>query len=208
MRFGKARLGALLFVAGMAATSNAAYAGTSTGTGTATFKVLNQCSVTGANVNLGTFTTTQTAGDVAASLGYLQGVDSDLLTRGTMPDGALVLGSVTCDAGTPYTLRIDPAVSGAPQVFSLLGLTLNGKGLALSTWARKIGDQSLGSNWASSIDAWYMSNFNPAAAIGTGAPQQITGNIYVETAYSEMQLTDQLGQAGVYSAPQIYTLTF
>lgn len=207
MRAGLARLGVLLFFAGMAATSNAAYAGTSTATGTASLKVLNQCSVTGANVNLGTFTTTQTAADVAAYLGYLHGQDGLLYTPGAMPDGAMVLGSVTCDAGTPYTLRIDPAVDGVAEIYSFFELTLNGKKLGFSTWARKIGDQTLGSNWGS-VDAWYMSDFNPAAAVGTGVPQQIIGNVYLEAYYSQMELTDQLGQAGVYSAPQIYTLTF
>jgi len=53
----------------LAALPGAAQAGTATDTKTAAFDVINQCSVTGATINLGTYRTNQTWGDVAAVLG-------------------------------------------------------------------------------------------------------------------------------------------
>ena len=83
--------------AALLATPGLAHAGTSTATGSASMNVLNQCSVTGANVNLGTFTTNNTWADVGSQLGYW---GEAMYSYGSQGASYANFGSVTCDAGT------------------------------------------------------------------------------------------------------------
>jgi hypothetical protein len=79
----------------------AAQAGTSTTTSTASFAVADQCTVTGATVNLGTFRADQTWGDVGNAVGANR--DGLVLNRNAGV-AYLTFGSVTCSNGVPYTL--------------------------------------------------------------------------------------------------------
>lgn len=179
----------------------AAHAGTGSATGTATMTVTSQCSVTGATVSLGTYSTSQTVGDIAVTLGYLDGPGGETFHRGTTPDGALNLGSVTCDANTPYLFAIYGTDYSVGDVFSF---DLGSKKLSASVWGQKLGDQVLAPNWFAST-RWLGQK---TASTGTGAPQQILGNIYLELSYGDIALSDPVGPAGTYSAPLFYTLIF
>jgi len=94
----------------LVALPGAAQAGTSTDTGAASMTVINQCSVTGANVNLGTYTTNQTWDDIGKVLGRNYGDTG--YSPGTLGQEYVNFGSVTCDTATPYTLYINGSFLG------------------------------------------------------------------------------------------------
>ena len=103
----------------------AAQAGTSTDTKAANFTVLNQCSITGANIDLGTFTAQQTWGDLGASIGHLN-LGTNAYTPGSRGGASMKLGSVNCDWDVLYTLYIQGS-SNDPQANKAIQLTVGGK---------------------------------------------------------------------------------
>lgn len=185
----------------IAALPSAAQAGTSTATGTATLTVMNQCTVTGSTLNLGTYTTTQTWGDVAATTGYI-----DLYGHfqvGTRGLEYLNFGSVTCDAGVPYTLTI----MGSNRNIQM---THNGKNSTFVPLIKKLGGVSVADNDPDFIGAGANVANDVLSGTGTGGAQALLGSVALysilnsTTAY----LTDQFGVAGVSTDTLTYTLTF
>lgn len=79
-----------------------ALAGTATSTGTVTFDVVDQCTVTGATINLGTYNSSSTIADLAADLGDWQ----SSYTPGIRGQAYLNCGTVNCSSAVLYTLSI------------------------------------------------------------------------------------------------------
>lgn len=186
-----------------------AHAGTSTGTGTAEFNVVNQCSITGAIINLGTFTTSNTWSDVFAIHGYIREGDGEGI-QGSLGWTGVNWGSVTCDSGTPYTLFVKGRGTdwGQPTVT----FAINGKRMNAWPMIKKVGDIDVPDAW------WVMTAGNGGdgtegvAGVGTGAPQAVLGHIWFHPEWfmaPDVALsTDTLGAAGSFVAPLDYTLNF
>lgn len=159
--------------------ASAASAGTSTATASATLNIVNQCSVTGTNVSLGTFKTTDTMQTVANQIGYQDGTTYQLVP-GTNGIGTVSMGSVTCDNGTPYTI----SMRGNGWASSV-DIALPGGLLELYLMVKKIGDyvvpdgdayvNGLGKEASPEMLAIY-SDQTPLGTTANGAPQQIMGN--------------------------------
>lgn len=201
---------------GLLALPGLAHAGTSTATGTASFNVVNQCSVTGTTVNLGTYTTSQTWGGVANTLGAY---DYGGYTAGTSGQEYINWGSVTCDAGTPYTLEIK---GGSAHPYSPGGIVFlrnelvpgSGDwdfGVHFNPFVKKIGATVIPDNDLPGLGGYVGSI--PAAAVGTGAPQAVLGSVTMNwttswaTWTSGLSPTDQL-KADSFSDTLTYTLNF
>ena len=181
-----------------------AQAGTSTASGTATLGVVSQCSVTGANVNLGTFT----VNDTWQTVGDQLGASYTMLTYSPGSRGVeyLNFGSVTCDAGTPYSLTI----KGTGTVINeTIRLTVGGKTVTLYPAIKKVGATTLADSQGGfpvGVWAWLFSGIS---ATGTGAPQALIGNSLLHIVSSPGTLTtDKLGTAGTFSDTLTYTLHF
>lgn len=205
---------AFMMVACLAGAS-AASAGTSTANGTATMSVINQCTITGANVSLGTFRTTDTLQTVANQTGYWDG-DQDKHVVGTNGVGSVSLGSVTCDIGTPYSITMDSNGWYGGVEFQMQSGTV-----LLFPFVKKIGDKVFtgGSGYMDPFGIWpstgnlqWYGGTQLVNAIATGAPQQIMGNVIpwvsatTEGGYLGTDLP--LGQAGVYTGSWTTTLNF
>lgn len=194
--------------AALLATPGLAHAGTSTATGSASMNVLNQCSVTGANVNLGTFTTNNTWADVAAQLGSMQNGNYNAGSQGLEYAN---FGSVTCDVGTPYTVFIRGSSSedSGNDIIDGLKFTLNGKKVNAWIYIKKIGGVTV-------ADSGFFRGAGArafdwgATATGTGSPQTIMGSAPFDffLGTSTAALTDKLATAGTYSDTLTYTLNF
>lgn len=195
--------------------ASAASAGTSTGTGAATMTVVNQCTVTGGNVSLGTFKTTDTVQTVATQTGYQDGTTYEFVP-GSNGIGTVLLGSVTCDAGTPYIISMrGTGWQGGIDIQMPAGL------LQVYTTVKKIGDYVVPDGYASmngfgkegSPDALeYYSEQSPLGTTANGAPQQIMGNIvpFLYPTHTDGFIggDEQLGVAGTYSGSWVTTLNF
>ena len=205
----KTSKGSCLAILALFAAPGAAHAGTATATGTANFNVVNQCSVTGTTVDLGTYTTTDTAEKIGQQLGYW---DDDTLFEfftGSVGQGTMNLGSVTCDDGTPYSLRIQ---GNGP--LALVGIPLEPGTLPMYTFVKTIGDitipdETYTPGWGSLTD----SVSDPITGIGSGSAQAIRGNIVASLFLHDfnpgaLKRNQQLGAPGVYSDTITYTLTF
>lgn len=192
-----------------------AMAGTSTCTGTATFQVVNQCSIAGANVNLGTFRTTDTLQTVANKTGYQDGTTYDLVA-GTDGVGTVLLGTVTCDTGTPYTVSMQSTGWGGSLV-----LTLPNGIIEMYPMVKKIGNYNVPDGepyfngfgkWASPDALLTYSEQSPLGTTADGTPQPIMGNIipwvYATHTGNYIGGDEQLGTAGVYTASWTSTLHF
>ena len=195
-----ALVGATLFaVPGMAV------AGTSTATGAASFNVTNQCSITGATVNLGTFTVNQTWGNVGAELGMASASGYTVGSRGVE---YLTWGSVTCDNGTPYTINI----KGTATNQNAITLRVNNKTAMLHPFIKKIGAIAIADNNAGitpNAGARADHTFLVSGA-GTGAAQAIVGNALLALVHGGTTITvaDQLAITGSYTDTLTYTLNF
>lgn len=181
-----------------------ALAGTSSATGTAALTVVNQCSVTGANVSLGTYTVNQTWGDVGAALGLQDA--SFVYTAGSLGFEYLNFGSVICDAGTAYSLQIRGSGLGG-----MIRLTQGGKVSTFLPAVKKLGGTVL----ADSNNTFYPGtgahvSANPLSATGTGAAQALVGNVVfaLRGSGNTSTVSDVLGSAGLASDTLTYTLTF
>lgn len=192
-----------LAAAAVAVLPGVAHAGTATAAGTATFNVVDQCSVAGATVNLGTYLTTNTWNDVANELG--KWVTS--YAGGTKGQEYLTWGSVNCNTGTPYTLNI----SGS-SVHALtpggIQMTQNAKAVRLSVFVKKIGTTVIPDLYAGSNAGQYMGGNRTAGATGTGAPQTVAGSVTFNANASDALLTDSLAVPGAVSDTLTYTLNF
>ncbi|MFM2300697.1 MAG: hypothetical protein RLZZ84_433 [Pseudomonadota bacterium] len=191
----------------LAALPGVAHAGTATATGTATLTVVNQCSVTGATVNLGNYLTTNTWGTVGASLGQLSGTT---FTAGSRGAEYLTFGSVTCDNNVPYTLSIVGTGSSTNAV-GAIKLTVNSKVMTLLHGIKKVGATTLAdSNSTFAGAGQLMTNGGLVSATGTGAAQTLLGNVTISPGAtgSTAALTDALTTAGTYTDALSYTLNF
>ncbi|MEN9683171.1 MAG: hypothetical protein RLZZ427_922 [Pseudomonadota bacterium] len=196
--------GAALALA-LAALPGVAHAGGSAAaSGTATLTVINQCSVSGTTVDLGSYLTTNTWGTVGAKLGQLVGTT---YTAGTNGPDALNFGTINCDDKLGYNLAIaGTGTTGA------IKLTINGKVMQLLMAVKKIGASPIGDSAGTPLPGTgaYLLNGGKAGGTGTGAAQSIFGSVTVSpgTTGSTAALTDQLGVANTYTDSLTYTLSF
>lgn len=196
----------------LAAVPGIAHAGTSTANGTATLNVVNQCSVTGATVDLGTYTSNNTIADVAAQTGgYLE----DYVYRA----GSLGLeyanwGTINCDSGTQYSLVIqgsNPAGFGGGMIrFAWQDAGVDKK-MTFHVLVKKIGNNNVPDNfgpWAGAGSiANLPGNLGPVAGVGSGQDQAIKGSAVYDFLSSTEDSTEKL-KAGTYSDTLTYTLNF
>lgn len=191
-----------LAAAAVAALPGAAQAGTSTTTSNASFNVISQCTVTGKDVQLGTYTASQTWGDVGAALGS---TTSNVYTMGSLGQEYLDMGSVTCDAGTPYTLSIKGSAAG----FGMVKITHNGKVAEFHTYVKKLGGVAVADNNGLVGSGAQVNSFT-LAGTGTGTAQSLIGhaNLHFGTGGTTALKTDALGAAGTATDTLNYTLNF
>lgn len=206
MNIRSALLGAAIATA--CAVASPALAGQSTATGTASFNVVSQCSVSGAAVDMGTYRVTDTFQTVADTISYVNA--SATWVPGSRPPGTTTLGSVTCTNNLPYALTIK-----GPGTFGAAVLDIGSKRVAAGIYIAKIGNQIQPDSVVPGLGAYVSVNgYAPASGVGTGAPQAVMGTIplgfaNLKTANAgTAELTDQLGTVGSFSSPLTYTLTF
>ena len=190
--------------AAIAALPGVAHAGTSTATGTAVLNVINQCTVTGATVNLGTFTASNTWGQVGAQLGSFSGTT---YTAGSAGQEYLNFGSVTCDNGTPYTLSIKGTATG---VAGAIRITHNGKTATFLPGIKRLAGNVVADSSATLPGTGAQVGTGTLSGTGTGAAQALLGNVTLSfSATGTTALaTDSLGVAGTASDTLTYTLNF
>lgn len=182
-----------------------AYAGTSSATGTASLRVVNQCTVSGGNINLGTFKASDTWSDVMAVHGSTD-IDGNYFA-GSAGDRSLTWGSVTCDAGVPYHVKM----SGRADIgYSMVQFDVNGKKMYAWQMIKEI-------DGATVPDTYYLIGAglwgsDGANGVGTGATQIIKGNLIFDPTMSNAPdaalASDALTVAGSYVAGLDYVLTF
>lgn len=186
----------------LAALPGVAHAGTATATGTAVLNVINQCTVTGANVQLGSFTTTNTWGNVGAALGQYIGTT---YTAGTLGQEYLNFGSVTCDSGTPYTLTIKGTSVGTPGAIRLFH---NTKLITLHPAVKKLGGALVADSAATLPGTGAQVGSAQLSGTGSGAAQTLFGNVTLNFTLSNVLTTDALAVAGTPTDTLNYTLNF
>lgn len=196
---------AIAATATFAALPSVAHAGTSTATANVSMQVGGQCAVTGANVHLGSFKTT----DTWATVGDKHGYNLIGFTSGTVGTESLNFGSVTCDPSLPWTLSIK-GTSAAIGATGAIKMTLNGKVAILYPAIKRIGAFTLSDSSSSlpgtGVQIWQTS----AWGNGTGAPQDILGNVTLMFGLlgSSASPSTVLGSVGSASDTLTYTLTF
>lgn len=190
--------------AGLAVVPDAAHAGTTTATYTATMEALSNCSVAGATVSLGNFTPSQTWANVAAELGLYDGS----LIAGSRGQEYIAWGSVTCDAGIPYTLNIKGTGTHI-WVPGGIVFTKGGVNLYFNPFVKRIGDTVMPDTGGSSggFGAYVGAAGSPASAVGTGAAQQVLGSVTFN-AVASPYLTTPLGAPGLVTDTLTYILNF
>lgn len=189
----------------LAAIPGAAHAGTSTDNKTASFSVINQCTVTGANVNIGTFRVSDTWANVMAAHSYFDAATGTFVT-GSNGLEAVNFGSVTCDNDTPYLLF----VYGDSRPNYALDLAVNGKTMNIFPMLTKVGgtvvpdtywvDPGMGLPGGEGYDG-----------VGNGTSQALQGYLLF---YPQLDPganatpTDQMGATGTYADTISYELRF
>ena len=193
-----------IVAAALVALPGMAQAGTATATGTATLTVINQCTVTGATVNLGTYTSNQTWANVGAALGSFAGTT---YTAGSQGQEYLNYGSVTCDNGTPYTLSIKGTATG---VAGAIRITHNGKTATFLPGIKRLAGNVVADSSATLPGTGAQVGTGTLSGTGTGAAQALLGNVTLSfSATGTTALaTDSLGVAGTASDTLTYTLNF
>ena len=201
----KERFAKLILVGAAVILPTMAHAGTSSASGTASLRVVNQCTVSGVNINLGTFKAADTWADVMAVHGSTD-IDGNYFP-GSAGDRSLTWGSVTCDAGVPYTVKM----SGRSSIgLSMVQFDVNGKKMYAWQMIKEI-------DGATVPDTYYLIGAglwgsDGANGIGTGAPQLIKGNLVLDPTMSvapdAATAADSLATAGSYVAGLDYVLTF
>ena len=185
----------LALATALVALPGVAHAGTSTATGTATLTVINQCTVTGATVNLGSYTTSNTWANVGAALGSYNGTT---YTAGSLGQEYLNFGSVTCDTGTPYTLTIKGTATG---VAGAIKITQGGKVATFLPAIKRVGGNAIADSNATYSGTGAQVYTSPVASTGTGSAQTLLGNVTLSFSASGTTAlpTDVLGTAGTAS---------
>lgn len=190
-----------------AALPGMAHAGTATATGTATFQVVDQCSVTGATVNLGTYTTSQRIEDVAAELGDMW----TAYTPGSRGQSYLTWGTVNCSNGTPYTLSIKGSSVEAPSPGGIQFAWTDAQNLEyranFDIFVKSIGGVTVADSNGLAVGAGAKVNTDSASGTGTGADQTIVGSVAFNYGAS-MSLYSTKLPAGTHVDTLSYTLTF
>ena len=184
-----------------------AHAGAVTATGTATFQVVDQCSVTGATVNLGTYSTSQTLADVAAELGNMEAA----YTAGNRGQSYLTWGSVNCSNGVPYTLSIKGT---SVQSFSPGGIRFawsdaqnNNYTAIFDIYVNSIGGTTVADSNVLAVGAGAKVNTDAASGVGNGADQVILGSVAFNYDASMSQYFDNV-PGGAQTDTLSYTLNF
>lgn len=191
----------------LAALPGVAQAGTATTTSTASFNVITQCSITGATVELGTFTVNNTFFELGQKIGYTYAaVGSE--TPGTDGYEGVTWGTINCDNGTPYRLKI----KGNSPYNGIL-INVGGKTAHLMTFVKTIGGVTAPLNEGSWTAAWGASAniaTSGASGVGTGTNQTVRGSapIYLNLGGLTALDTDKFGVAGTYTDNLTYTLEF
>lgn len=200
--FARAAIAAAIFIA----VPGVAQAGTVTATANVTMQVGTQCTISGANVHMGSFKNTDTWGTVGAKHGSYVYV----YTGGTAGKQSLYFGSVNCDAGLPWSLTIKGSSTGS-QTLGAIRLTLNGKTAVMYPAIKQLGASIV----SDSMSAFFPGTGNQVwstalSGIGTGAPQDMYGNITVSYTAAESNITSStvLGPVNSGSDSLLYTLTF
>ena len=188
----------------IAALPRAAHAATAPATSTATLNVVEtQCTITGSNVDLGTFNTTNTWGQVAAVLG---GYNGTTYTAGSKGQEHLNYGSITCENGLPYTLQIKGTATTSANAIKI---TIGTKTAVLAPHIKKLGGNAIADNtpWTGAGAQVHTLN---VAGTGTGAAQAVLGHapIHFTTTMTTAVAADVLGTVGSYTDTLTYTLTF
>lgn len=180
-----------------------AQAGTATASGTASMNVTNQCSVTGGNVDLGTYKPSLTWSHVLEQ-------NSGWNAYGTFWLGSRGLeyanfGSVTCGNGVPYTLTIWGTSAGA----KVIRLVVAGKTAYLAPFIKKVGATTAPDTGFAPGAGSAVYSANSLSATGTGAQQVLLGSTLLDLSPSLGLLgTDQLSVSGTYTDTLTYTLNF
>ncbi|MGE8141406.1 hypothetical protein ACQKOE_05470 [Novosphingobium sp. NPDC080210] len=183
----------------------AAQAGTSTDTKTASFTVVNQCSITGATIDLGTYTTQQTWGDLAATIGHLN-IAGSVYTAGSRGEALMKIGSITCDNNVPYGFDIRGS-SNDIQADKAIELTINGKTGRILIYAKKLGAAVISDEFIPGRGASLGWDFFYGS--GTGSAQDIQGSVLLySTDSTTAQLSDKFGTPGTYADTLTYVLNF
>lgn len=194
--------------------SSAAMAGTATAASKATLTVVNQCSIAGANVNLGTYRSTDTLRVVGNQIGY-QDVDYNI-RQGSTAIASVNLGSVNCSNGTIYTIAF---LGNGPNDVITLDLA-NGQ-IYLHAMIKKIGEyvvpdgetyfNGFGKTANPNINQIYT-NRDPLGTTANGQSQMIMGNVIASYLYAGkapyIGVDQQLGSVGTYSAPWTSQINF
>lgn len=181
-----------------------AQAGTGSASGTSIMTVVNQCSVSGTNISLGTYLGTHTW----YTVGNATGINfTNTYTAGTQGQEYLNFGSVTCDAGTPYTLSIAGTGTGGA-----VKLTVNSSVSAFQPAVKRLGGTVVSDSDAAFSGVGNIMTTRPLSGIGTGAAQTVLGSVMLTNSGvglgSNFLLTSPLTQKGVFTDTITYTLTF
>jgi len=184
-----------------------AHAGAVTAAGTATFQVVDQCSVTAVTVNLGTFKKGQALADVAAELGNMEAS----YTVGNRGQSYLNLGTVNCSIGVPYTLSI---AGTSAQSFSPGGIRFawsdsqsNNYTSVFDIYVKSIGGVTVADSNGKAVGAGAKVNTSGASGIGTGSDQVILGSVAFNYDASMSQYFDNVPD-GPQADTLSYTLSF
>lgn len=179
-----------------------AQAGVTTATATVTLTVVTQCTVTGASINLGAFSTLSTWGTIGAALGMYTG---SVYTAGSQGLEYINWGSVTCDNGTPYTLKINGRSSTGA-----IKLSQNGKVAILHPFVKKLGASPVADNNTAMAGAGAQADERTLSGTGIGLAQDLRGSALLDLVGADgtVAATTVLSVAGTSSDTLTYTLNF
>lgn len=204
---------AMAFALGLVMLPAAAQAGTGTATSTASFTVGLQCSVTGATVNLGTYKNTQYWYEVANSIGYYlaglnDGMSASGIRQGTRGWEYANFGSITCDAGTPYSLLI----KGTSTKSNMVRINVNSTIAVFMPAIKRLGGAVVPDNAAPNyVNSGHHMYFGAMSATGTGAAQALLGSAVINLNLgdeSTVRSNNLIGTNGSYADTMTYTLNF
>lgn len=199
-------LSMVAIVAALAVLPGDAHASTETATGTAALNVVDQCTVTGATVNLGTYKATQNWTDVGTALGsYGQGVPYYVV--GTQGQEYANYGSVTCTAGWPFSLWIR---GSAALRTNAIKITLNGKSATFLPAVKKLGGVTVRDFGTVFSGAGGLGIYG-ISGVGTGTEQSLIGSAILDFTSPDNTSTliiYGLGASGTASDTVTYMLSF
>jgi hypothetical protein len=199
-------------IAAMVIPTTAMAAGSSGGTGGSAMTVNNVCEIKGNTVDLGTYLTSQTWGDVASQVGWWDNSTTPY-TKGSRGVDYLDFGAVTCSALASYKVFFAGTGYGGYSV----QIPMNGKVTQFYIAVKSLGGVSLsdGPTFAALFPGAgrIMGSADAPTGVtgtGTGAEQRIRGAVIQSRSlgYGTTTLfTDKLTKGG-YTDTLSYTLTF